>query len=149
VVIRKWNPFKDLINLHDDLGRMFEADLNSGACPDLQVSRGAWSPKVDFFDRGEAAVLRAELPGLEQEDIELEVQDRRLLLAGERRFTREVKEEQYHRVERSYGRFCRSFTLPYEVDREKVAATYRNGVLEVVLPRSERVESRRIVVEGE
>ncbi|OGP60415.1 MAG: hypothetical protein A2V67_18935 [Deltaproteobacteria bacterium RBG_13_61_14] len=149
MVIRKWNPFKDLINLHDDLGRMFEADLNSRAGHDLQVSRGAWSPKVDFFDRGEAAVLRAELPGLEQEDIELEVQDRRLLLAGERRFTREVKEEQYHRVERSYGRFCRSFTLPYEVDREKVAATYRNGVLEVVLPRSERVESRRIVVEGE
>jgi len=147
VGIRKWKPFKDLISPHDDLNRMFESPLHPEAGRGLQMSRGAWSPVVDFFDRGDGLVLRAEVPGLEQEDIELEVRDRRLLLAGERRFTREVKEEQYHRVERSYGRFNRSFALPYEVDHEKVVATYRNGVLEVVLPRSERAASRRIVVE--
>ena len=149
MAIRKWDPFKDLVTAHDNLNRMFEVNVTAGGHRDLQSSRGAWSPVVDLYDRGNSLVLRAELPGLEREDIALELRDRMLVLSGQRRFTREVKDEQYHRIERSYGKFYRTFTMPYEVNREQVEATYRNGVLEVVLPRSAAAGSRQIAIEGE
>ena len=148
MAIHKWDPFKDLVSLNDNLVRIFEVRMNPGSIQD-QTNRGAWSPAVDFYAREDALVLRAELPGLAPGDINLEVRDRTLVLSGERRFTRDVKEELYHRIERSYGKFYRSFTLPYEVNPERVEATYRNGVLEVVLPRSAESGSRRIMVEGE
>jgi len=147
VAIRKWDPFKDLVTLPDNLNRIFEVHMNPGS-QELE-SRGAWTPPADFYSRDDALVLQVELPGLELEDITVEVRDRRLLLSGERRFTRDVKEELYHRIERSYGKFHRTFSLPYEVDRDQVQATYRNGVLEVVLPRSPESAARKIVVETE
>ena len=148
MAIRRWDPFKDLATLHDNLNRSFEVHMNPGG-HELEMSRAAWTPAADLYAREDALVLQVELPGLELSDLAVEVRDRLLLLSGERRFTREVKEEHYHRIERSYGKFQRSFTLPFAVDREAVAATYQNGVLEVVLPRSQEPAARKIVVETE
>jgi HSP20 family protein len=147
VAIRKWDPFKDLVALTHNLDRILGEPMNQGS-QELE-SRGAWTPASDFYSRDDALVLQVELPGLELSDITVEVRDRRLLLSGERRFTRDVKEEHYHRIERSYGKFHRAFTLPYEVERNQVQATYRNGVLEVVLPRSPELAVRKITVETE
>jgi HSP20 family protein len=148
VAIRKWDPFKDLVTLHNNLNRIFEVRMNPSS-QEMEISRVAWTPAADFYARDDALVLLVELPGLEREDIALEVKDRVLLVSGERRFTRDVKEEHYHRIERSYGKFQRSFSLPFEVDRDDVQATYRNGVLEVTLPRTRPTAARKIVVETE
>ena len=147
MAIRRWDPFKDLLALHDNLNQLFELGGTNPA--GLQTAQGAWSPTVDLFDRGDFLVLEAELPGLEPDDIGLEVRNRTLLLSGNRRFTRDVKEDRYHRIERSYGNFLRTFALPYEVDQDKSEASYKNGVLQVTLPRKESVGVRKIKVETE
>ena len=148
MAIRKWDPFKDLVTLHDNLNRIFEVQMNPGGS-ESESSPGAWTPAADFYAREDALVLQVELPGLELSDIAVEVRERLLLLSGQRRFTRDVKEEHYHRIERSYGQFQRSFRLPCAVDRDGVQATYQNGLLEVVLPRTREPAARKIAVEVE
>jgi HSP20 family protein len=109
--------------------------------------QGAWVPPVDIFETGESIVIKAELPGISKEDITLEVKDNTLLIKGEKKFEKEVKEENYHRVERSYGAFQRSFSLPSTVQQDKVKAKVRDGILEVTLPKAEEAKPKQIKVD--
>jgi len=109
---------------------------------------GAWTPPVDIYDTNDALVLKAELPGFSKEDVSVELKDNTLILKGERKREAEVKEENYHRLERAYGAFQRSFSLPATVDQEKVKANYKDGVLELRLPKVEVAKPKRITIAG-
>jgi HSP20 family protein len=143
--IVKVDPFRELTAMQDRMTRLFGdvylRDEDTGF-------RGSWTPAVDIFETdGHDLVLRAELPGMTREDIEVTVENNTLVLKGTKKFDSEVKDENYRRIERSYGSFHRSFTLPNTVDAAKVSADYKNGVLTVKLPFREEAKPRTINVE--
>lgn len=143
-----WDLMRELASIQDRMNRVWarEYDRGQGAHEDV-TSRGSWLPPVDIYedDRHEL-VVRAELPGLRREDIEVTVEHNVLTVRGERRRD-EVKESQYHRAERTYGSFSRSFTLPATVDAKQVRADYRDGMLTVRLPLRDEARPRQIQVE--
>ena len=118
------------------------------AFDDEGIGRGAWAPSVDIYENKDQIVLEAELPGMKQEDFDLSIENNVLTLRGERRFEKTDETDNYHRVERSYGAFTRSFTLPQTVSAEGANAEYNNGVLRVTLPKREETKARRIQVSG-
>jgi HSP20 family protein len=109
-------------------------------------STTAWNPAVDIFENEHEIVIKAELPGMEAKDIEVRMEKNVLTIKGERRFEKEAKEENYHRIEREYGNFSRTFSLATAVDEEKIAAEYKDGVLKVVLPKREEVKPKPIKI---
>ena len=111
-----------------------------------EVSTRTWAPPVDIYEDGESLVLKAELPGFNPDDVEIRVEDNTLYLKGERKFDKEVKEQNYHRVERSYGTFTRTFSLPNSVDADKVAANYKDGVLTLTMPKKEEAKPKTIKI---
>jgi HSP20 family protein len=121
---------------------------SSGLTPFQVVSTGSpWTPRVDVAETKEKILVRAELPGVKQEDIQISIMDDTLTLKGERKRESEVEEDHYHRIERSYGTFQRSMVLPTVVDPNLVKATYRDGVLEIQLPKKEEAKPMEIKVE--
>jgi len=143
--IVKVDPFRELSAMQDRVARLFGdaylRDEDTGF-------RGSWAPAVDIFEtETHDLVLKAELPGMTREDIEVIVENSTLVLKGSKTFDAAVKEENYRRVERTYGTFHRSFTLPNTVDASKVTADYKNGVLTVKLPFREEAKPRTINVE--
>ena len=146
--ITRYDPFRDLRSLQDEVNRLFSTNLGRGF-GDEGLSRGAWMPSVDIFENKDSIVLEAELPGMNREDFELTVENNVLTLRGERRFEKKDEADNYHRVERAYGSFTRSFTLPQTVSPENAAAEYKNGVLRVTLQKREEVKARRIEIAGE
>jgi HSP20 family protein len=113
----------------------------------LAPVEGAWLPTVELFEREGTLVLRAELPGMKREDIAVEVTDNTLIIAGERKTEQEVKEKDYYRCERSYGSFRRAIALPTGVDTDQIAATYKDGILEVTLPKAKGQEPAKIAIQ--
>ncbi|MFL6231088.1 MAG: Hsp20/alpha crystallin family protein [Pyrinomonadaceae bacterium] len=146
--ITRYDPFRDLRGLQDEVNRLFSTSLGRGF-DDEGLSRGAWMPSVDIFENKDAIVLEAELPGMNREDFELTIENNVLTLRGERHFEKKDEADNYHRVERSYGSFTRSFTLPQTVSSENANAEYKNGVLRVTLHKREEVKARRIEIAGE
>jgi HSP20 family protein len=146
--ITRYDPFRDLRSLQDEVNRLFSTNIGRGF-GDEGLSRGAWMPSVDIFENKDSIVLEAELPGMNREDFELTVENNVLTLRGERRFEKKDEADNYHRVERAYGSFTRSFTLPQTVSAENAAAEYKNGVLRVTLQKREEVKARRIEIAGE
>ncbi|HJR08972.1 MAG TPA: Hsp20/alpha crystallin family protein [Pyrinomonadaceae bacterium] len=146
--ITRYDPFRDLRMLQDEVNRLFSSNL-SRSFGDENIARGAWAPTVDIYENKDQIVLEAELPGMNREDFELSIENNVLTLRGERRFEKKDESDNYHRVERSYGAFTRSFTLPQTVSPENVTAEYKNGVLRVVLQKREEVKARRIEIAGE
>src|ERR687894_382775 len=146
--IVRYDPFRDLRSLQDEVNRLFSTNLgrNFG---DEGIARGAWTPTVDIYENKDQIVLEAELPGMNREDFELTVENNVLTLRGERRFEKKEETDNYHRVERAYGSFARSFTLPQTVSSENATAEYKNGVLRVALQKREEVKARRIEIKGE
>jgi len=145
MAIVKVDPFRELTAMQDRMARLFGdvylRDEDTGF-------RGSWAPAVDIFETdGHDLVLKAELPGMTREDIEVTVENSTLVLKGTKKFESEVKDENYRRIERTYGTFHRSFTLPNTVDAAKVSADYKNGVLTVKLPFREEAKPRTINVE--
>jgi HSP20 family protein len=135
----KWDPFGEfntLNRLGGFLGRNWEAP----------ASTTAWNPAVDIFENDNEIVIKAELPGMNAKDIEVKFENNVLVLKGERRFEKETKEENYHRVEREYGTFSRAFTVPFAVKGDNVTAEYKDGVLKVVLPKTEEIKPKPIKV---
>jgi HSP20 family protein len=110
------------------------------------MSTMAWNPSVDILEKENEIVFEAELPGMNAKDIEVKLDNNVLMLKGERNFEKESKEENYHRVERAYGSFSRSFSLPSAVDGDKVTAEYKDGILKIVLPKREEVKPKPIKV---
>lgn len=146
--VTRYDPFRDLRNLQEEVNRLFTG--NAGRTFDDEgIARGAWSPSVDIYENKDQIVLEAELPGMNREDFDLTVENNVITLRGERRFEKKEDTDNYHRVERAYGSFTRSFTLPNTVTGDGASADYRNGVLRVTLPKREETKARRIEVKGE
>lgn len=137
----RFDPFRDITTLRDEMNRLFSRTVGEGG-----ASGSAWTPAVDIFDQDEAIVLRAELPGLTPEDIDIEIDDNVLTLRGERRFQEQVDEGRYYRLERAYGQFQRSVTLPQGVKADEISAGFDNGVLTVRVPKADEVKPRKIAV---
>ena len=143
--IVRWDALRDNMAAHQDrMSRMFEGFYGR---PQEELARGSWVPAVDIYSNGQhELVLKAELPDMKQEDIDLTVEDNTLTLRGERKLDGEVAEEQFHRIERSYGRFSRTFALPPTVEAGKASAEYKAGILTVRLPLREEVKPKQIKV---
>jgi HSP20 family protein len=143
----RWEPFRNLENLHEGITRLFE-DTLQGRQYDGDFFSGIWIPAIDMYETENDIVIKAELPGITKEDIDIEVKDGILSLKGERKRDKEVKEENYHRVERYYGAFHRRFALPSHVDSDKVKAKFKDGLLEITLPKAEAAKPKKIEVES-
>ncbi len=148
MAIVRFEPFRDLVSVQDRLNRIFdEAFSGTGrGSDDERALGGSWAPAVDIFEHEGDLVLKAELPGVDPKDVDVHVENNVLTLRGERKLESEVKREQYHRVERAYGSFSRSFTLPNVVDTDKIKAEYKDGVLRVTLPQREEAKPKQITV---
>jgi HSP20 family protein len=146
MAIVRFDPFRELSHMQDRINRIF-GDAYRRTDDDV-LKGGDWTPPVDIFENKEhEIVLRAELPGLKREDIDIRVENNTLTLRGERKQeTKEGSTDNYHRVERSYGSFSRSFSLPTTVNTEKVSATFADGVLTITLPTREEAKPRQIQV---
>jgi len=144
----RWDPFREFAQLQDRFNRVFTDAYGRPASDEGLLTAGAWVPPVDIFQNGDyELVLKAELPDMAREDIDITVDNGTLTLRGEKKFSGEVKEEQFHRIERRYGTFSRSFSLPQTVDAGKVSAEYKHGVLTVRLPLREEAKPRSIKVD--
>lgn len=141
----RWTVSADFKNLQNQLGRFFEPFARVASDEDL-VS-GTWVPQVDVAETQEHILVRAEVPGMKQEDIQIEFENGLLTLRGERKLDKSDAGVTYHRVERIYGNFSRSFTLPRTVDAEKISASYRDGVLEIIVPKKEEAKPKQIRIE--
>ncbi|HXE76493.1 MAG TPA: Hsp20/alpha crystallin family protein [Candidatus Xenobia bacterium] len=147
--IMRFDPLRDLATLQSRVDRLFEDVLGRGRnLWDVgEALEGAtWAPAVDIVETDNEIVLKADLPGIDPKDVDVQVHDGTLTLKGERKFESDVKEDNYRRIERTYGAFVRSFSLPQTVDSERVSASYRNGVLELKLPKRPEAKPKQIKV---
>jgi HSP20 family protein len=135
-----------LQSFQHEMNRMFNEFFQGGNGKEADSGLRTWTPSVDIYETDDALVIKAELPGVSKDDVSIDVHQNTLTLRGQRMHEAEVKDEQYHRVERSYGSFQRSFTLPSTIDYEKVQATFKDGVLELHLPRLESAKPRQIAI---
>jgi HSP20 family protein len=147
MAIVRWDPFDAFLGAQEDLNRLFRRSWlrpaeGNGSIPE----GGVWAPAVDIYETGETFTVEAELPGIDPKDIDVAVDEGVLSLRGERKLEREVKEENYYRVERAYGVFQRAVRLPSDIDAEKVTAAYDNGVLRVTIPKSQPKKPKSITV---
>jgi len=148
MAIVRWEPFRDLLAIQDRMNRIFDESfrgMNRQGDDDWALG-GAWAPLVDIYEREGNIELKAELPGVDSKDVDVRVENNVLTLRGERRIDKEVKRESYHRVERAYGSFSRSFTLPSMVDTERIKAEFKDGVLHLTLPKKEEAKPRQISI---
>jgi HSP20 family protein len=141
----KWEPFRDLMAMQDRMTRLFDETLSR--LWKEEVPRGVWSPLVDIVERENEVVLKVDLPEMSQNEIDIKVEENTLIIQGERRFIKEVSGENYIQVERPYGNFQRTFAIPKMIDREGIKASYKEGVLRVVLPKKKEVRPKQILVE--
>src|SRR5262245_33424138 len=140
--IMRWDPFRDLTTLQGRMNDLF-GDSHSRA----EATYGTWLPAVEIFEKDEALHLRAELPGMSEKEMDLQVENGVLTLRGEKKREKELENENVHRAERYYGSFVRTFALPTTVDTQKIHASYKDGVLEVVLPKAEVAKAKRITIQ--
>jgi HSP20 family protein len=139
-----FDPFRDLVTLQQRINRMFDEVFPQGEPSELRLN--AWTPSVDIYEQPDAVVIEAELPGLTKEDVSVKLENNTLTIQGERKLAHEDQRESYHRVERVYGSFVRSFTLPTNVDTEKINAEFKDGILQIALPKREEAKPRQIEV---
>lgn len=142
----RWDPFRDLLTLQDRMDRLFQDSMTRNRGYEESLAPGFWSPPVDIYETDEAVILKAELAGLNKSDVTIEVKDSTLVLRGERKFEKDIKEENYHRIERSYGAFSRTFALPQTVDHSKVTATFKDGLLEITIPKIRDARPKQIEI---
>jgi HSP20 family protein len=147
MAIIRWTPFRELTTMQERMNKLFEDVMKAPYRSDEGLAAPNWAPAVDIYETDKEIVMKAELPEMQEKDIEIKVEDNILILSGERRMEKEVKEENYHRIERAYGSFNRSFTLPRTVDRENIKASYKDGVLKVLLPKKEEVKPKQIKID--
>ena len=146
MAIVRWDPFRELSAAQERMNRLL-GDVYRAADDDV-MRRGAWAPPVDIYDSGShELVIKAELPDMSKEDIDITVENNTLTLRGEKKMDSAMKEECCHRIERTYGSFSRSFSLPATVDTTKVSADYKNGVLTIKLPVREEAKPKQIQVQ--
>lgn len=143
----KWKPSRDIWSMQDEMNRLFDRFFGSDLLGDREMlSPTGYYPNVDVSESKEAYVVTAELPGLKKEDVHITFQDGMLMIEGERKAEKEEKDVNYHRVERSHGKFCRTFQIPSGVREDKISANYRDGILNIVLPKTEESKPKEIEV---
>jgi HSP20 family protein len=147
MAMTRFDPFRDLAVLQDRMNRLFNDTYGSRDQEDHMLNRGTWVPPVDIWEAEGELVLKAELPDMKREDIDVTVENHTLTIRGERKLDNEIKQENFHRVERAYGSFVRTFSLPPTVDSGRIGAEYKNGVLTVKLPMREEAKPRQIDVQ--
>lgn len=145
MAIIRWDPFRDLISLREKMNRLFEEAATTRG-EEKEMISSTWTPSVDIYEGEHELVLTAEVPGIDEKDIEIKIEDNTLTLKGERSFEKEAKEENYHRIERAYGSFYRSFSLPHYIDSDKIKAEHENGVLKIIMPKKLELKPRKIKV---
>ena len=145
--ITRWDPFKELEDMQSRLNTMFgRAPVRKGGDKEEALTVAEWAPLVDITEDDKEYLIKAELPDVKKEDIKLTVDEDVLTITGERKYEKEEKGKKYHRVERAYGSFMRSFTLPEDADGAKVSAECKDGLLKVHLPKSEKAKPKSIEV---
>jgi HSP20 family protein len=147
----RWDPFQELTALQNRFSRALHDTLFRPATTrsNEELVSGTWTPPVDIVETSDRIVLKAELPGFKQDQVELTTENGMLTLRGERKFENETNEENYHRIERSYGTFVRSFALPSSVDTAKIQARFAEGVLTVEMPKREETKPKQIKITAE
>jgi HSP20 family protein len=145
MAIVRYNPFRELRTMQEQMNRLLDLAWNKEAGEELK--EGIWQPPVDIYEDEESVVIKAEVPDIDQKDIEVRIEDNTLTLKGERKLDKSVRKDNYHRVERYYGPFQRSFSIPPNIDQEKVKATCDRGVLTVILPKKAEKKPKQITVE--
>ena len=142
----RWNPWREMNTLQNRLNHLLADSFFQTGRSDDDMSMGTWHPVVDMYDEDDKIVIKAELPGMDKKDIAIDVKDRVLTLSGERNTDNEVKEENYYRRERVYGKFQRAFSLPADVDSDKIKADFKEGLLKIEVPKPEKQKPKQITV---
>ena len=142
----KWSPWREMPALYNRFNRLFDDPFFRVGQMDDDAGMGLWNPAVDLYEKDDHFMIKAELPGVDKKDIKIDLQDRLLTLSGERTYDNEVKEENYYRRERSYGKFQRVFTLPADVDSDKIKAEFKDGVLQIEVPKPEEKKAKQVTV---
>jgi len=148
MAIVRWEPFRDLASLQDRMNRVFDESLRGMARPGEEdwALGGSWAPPVDIYEHEGNIVLKAELPGVDPKEVDVRLENNVLTLRGERKFERDEEKDSYHRIERAYGTFSRSFRLPTNVDTGSAKAAFDNGILTIELPKSEEARPRKLEI---
>ncbi len=146
--VAHWDPFRELVALQERMNRLFDQTFSRSRSQAGVSGAGTWSPPVDLYESQESLVLKAELPEVDQSDIELHIDSNRISLKGKRRMKEAINQEQFHRMERAFGPFNRTFTLPTTIDSEKVKAEFKNGILMVIMPKRVDKNSKHIPISG-
>jgi HSP20 family protein len=146
MAIIRWEPARELQSLQQDLNRLFGSFFDTPTTRSNVRSLRRWAPAMDLVEEGDHYVLRADLPGLSEQDVNVEVEDNVLTISGERKSEHEERREGYYRVERASGRFSRSLALPEGVDPDSVKASFDKGVLAVSIPKPEQAKPRRVAI---
>ena len=142
-----WRPFRELTTIRDEMDKIWSRFAREW--PSLEPFRGEWAPSLDVSESKDEIIVKAELPGMDVKDIDISLSGGILIIKGEKKQEKEQKDENYHVIERSYGAFSRSIRLPQEVESEKIAAKYKDGVLRVTLPKSEKAKAKEIKIKAE
>ena len=145
MLITRWDPFRELASLQNRVNGLFQ-DFNRGQAQDELLTTGNFVPAVDVYEDEHKITLKLEIPGIDQKDVDIRYENNTLTVRGERKFEKEEKEENFHRIERSYGTFTRSFALPNAVDPDNIHAEYLNGVLKVDLAKRAEAKPKQIKV---
>jgi HSP20 family protein len=143
--MRQWAPFRDIEQFQQEMNRLFDWTFGRHGSDDLW--EGSWSPAVDVVQDSDRFHVRVDLPGMKREEIGITLNGDTLTITGEKKRENEVKEDSYFRAERYYGKFSRSLTLPSSVDANKIEATYKDGVLDITIPRSEEAKPKQIKIQ--
>jgi len=141
--IVRWDPFSDLVQLRDEIGRWFE-----GLERTRERKSAVWAPEVDIRETDKEITITADLPGMKLEDIDVSVDENQLVIKGERKLEKKEEEKDYVRVERSYGSFYRSFSIGIPVKEDQIKASYKDGVLKIVVPKAEAKKPKKIAISG-
>jgi len=147
--IMRWRPTRDLLNVRDEMNRLFDSVFSGWPERRESLLEGDWAPSVDVAEMEEEIVVTAELPGIEQNEVEISIADNVLTLKGEKKEETEEKKKNYHRIERSYGSFQRSIGLPTGVQADKATAKYKDGVLRITIPKAEEAMPKQIKIDVE
>ena len=140
----RWDPFRNVNTLQEQFNRLFESNFSNRGSENTAIT--TWAPAVDIYETENELVVKADLPDIDEKDLDVRVENNILTIRGERKFEQSVKEDNYLRVERSYGSFSRSFSLPNTVNTEAVKAEYKNGVLTVGLPKRAEAKPKQVKV---
>ena len=145
MAMTRWDPFRDLMSIQNEMNRLFGRTYGGDVG---ESTRGAWTPALDVFETQEKFVITMELPGVSPDDVDISVEDSTLMVRGERKFYSEQQEESFLRIERRFGEFTRSLTLPSTADAESIQASFDQGVLTIEVPKREEAKPRKISIKA-